>query len=78
MFVFNTEQCPYAPAAHFRKADEEAEERGVLQLAGEDGVENPVETEYRVEDHGEVINPGSFVAKNVTQKRMFGVRVAET
>lgn len=50
----------------------------MLQLAGEDGVEYPVETEDRVKDHGEVVHPGSFVAENVAQKRMFGVRVAET
>lgn len=68
MFVLDTEQGPYASATHFREADEEAEERRVLQLAGEDGVEDPVKTEYRVEDHGEVVHPRSLVAKDVAQK----------
>ena len=50
----------------------------MLQLAREDGIEDPIESEYRVEDHGEVVHPRSLVAKNVAQKRVFGVRVAET
>ena len=43
----------------------------MLQLAGEDGIKDPVKTEYRVEGHGEVVHPRSLVAENVTEKRMF-------
>ena len=70
MFVFDTEQGPYASTTHFREADDKTEERGVLQLAGEDRIEDPIKTEYRVEDHGEVVHPRSLVAKNVAQKRL--------
>ena len=33
-----------------------------------DGVENPVEAEDGVEDHGEVVGPGDFVTADVTQE----------
>lgn len=49
----------------------------MLQLAREDSIEDPIETEYRIEDHGEVVHP-RFIAEDVTQKRVFGVRIAET
>ena len=78
MFVFNTEQGPHTSTTHFREPDEEAEERGVLQLARKDRIEDPVETEYRVDDHGKVVHPRSLVAENVAQKRLFRVRIAET
>lgn len=50
----------------------------MLQFAGEDGIEDPIETEYRIEEHGEVVHPRSFVAEDVAQERVFGVRIAET
>ena len=78
MFVFDAEQCPYSSATHFREANEEAEKRRVLQFAGEDGIEDPIETEYGVEDHGCIVHPGSFVAENIAQERVLGVGVAKT
>ena len=50
----------------------------MLQLAGEDRIEDPIKAEYRVDDHGEVVHPRSLVAENVAQERVFRVRIAET
>ena len=50
----------------------------MLQLARKDRIEDPVETEYRVDDHGEIVHPRSLVAENVAEKRLFRVRIAET
>jgi len=41
--------------------------RDVLRV---DGVEDPVEAEDGVEDHGEVVWPGDFVAAHVTQETL--------
>lgn len=35
-----------------------------------DGVEDPVEAEDWVEDHGQVVRPGDFVTANVTQETL--------
>ena len=50
----------------------------MLQLARKDRIKDPVETQYRVEDHGKVVHPRSLVAEYVAQKRLFRVRIAET
>lgn len=50
----------------------------MLQLVGENGIEDPIEPKYGVEDHGEVVHPRAFVAKDVTEEGMMGVWVAET
>ncbi len=50
----------------------------MLKLGGKDGVENPIEAEDRVEDHGEVIDPGAFVSENFAEKGMLGIGVAKT
>jgi len=78
VFVFDSEECPHAAAADFGEADEEAEEGGVLELVAVDGVENPVESQDGVEDHGEIVDPRAFVAENVSEKRMLGVWVTKT
>lgn len=36
-----------------------------MELTGKDGVEDPIEAEDWVEEHGEVIYPGTFVAKDI-------------
>lgn len=50
----------------------------MLQLASKDRIEDPVETENRVEDHGKVVHPRSLIAENIAQKRLFRIRIAET
>lgn len=78
MFIFDTEERPHASAADFREAYEEAKEGGVLQFASIDGVENPIEAEDGVENHGKVVYPRAVVAEDVPKEGMFGVRIAQT
>ena len=78
VFVLNTKEGPYASAADFRQADDEAENSRVLEIVGEDGIEDPIETEDWIEDHGEVVDPGPFVAEDVSKKWMLGVGIAKT
>lgn len=78
MFVFDTEQRPYPSAADFGEADEKAEKSGVLEVVGEEGIEDPIKTKNRVKDHGEVVDPGSFVAKHFAEEGVGGIWIAET
>lgn len=78
MLVLNSEQGPDTSAAYLREADKKAEQRGVLQLVGEYGIEDPIETEYGVDGHGEVVHPRPFVAQDVTEKGVLGVWIAQT
>ena len=78
MFVFDAEEGPHAATADFGEADEEAEEGGMLEFVGVDGIEDPVEAEDGVEDHGKVVDPGAFVAELVTEEGIFGIWVEET
>lgn len=78
VFVFNAEESPYASTAYFREADKEADESGVLEFLGVDRVEDPIEAEYRVDNHGQVIYPRAFVAEDVAKKGILGIGVAET
>ena len=75
VFVFDAEKRPHASAADFGEADEEREEGGMLQLIGVDGVEDPIEAEDWVEDHGNIVDPGVFVAQDVAKKWVFCVWV---
>ena len=50
----------------------------MLDIGAVDGVENPIEAEDGVEDHGGVVDFGIFVAEDVTKKWVLGVRVAKT
>lgn len=45
---------------------------------GENGVKNPVEAEYWVDDHCGVIDALSTEAKKVSEERVRGIGVAET
>lgn len=50
----------------------------MLDLEWDYGVEDPVEAEQRIYDHGCIVPPGSFVSQCLAEKRTFCVRVAET
>lgn len=50
----------------------------MLKFGGEYGVEDPVEAEDGVNDHGEVVEARVLVAKDVAKEGIFGVRVEET
>lgn len=78
VFVLDAEEGPHASTADLGEADEEAEEGRVLDFGGEYGVEDPVEPEEGVEDHGEVVDPGAFIAKDIAEKGMFCIGVTET
>jgi len=43
-----------------------------------DGVEDPVETDDRIDHYGGIIPPSIFEAQCVSQERMFCVRVHQT
>lgn len=66
MFVFDSEEGPHASAADFGEANEEAEDGRMLEFVGVDGVEYPVETEDRIEDHRQIIYPWAFIAEGST------------
>lgn len=76
MFVFDAEERPHASTGDFGKADKEAEDGGVLKFSGVDHVEDPVEAEDGVEEHGEIVYPCSLVSEDVAQEWVFGVRVS--
>ena len=50
----------------------------MLQLVGVDGVEDPIKSEDWVEYHGYIVDPGVFVAQDITEKWVFCIRIAET
>lgn len=50
----------------------------MLQFIGVDGVEDPIKSKDWVEYHGNVVDPGVFVAQDIAEKWMFCVRIAET
>ena len=56
MFVFDAEEGPDASSADLGEGDEEGEEGGVLDVRAVDCVEDPVEAEDGVEDHGGVVD----------------------
>ncbi len=76
VFVFDAEERPHASTGDFGEADEEAEDGGVLEFFGVDDVEDPVEAEDGVEEHGEIVDPCSLVSEDVAQEWVFGVRVS--
>lgn len=78
VFVFDPEEGPDGAPADFGEGDEEGEGGAVLEVLAVDGVEDPVEAEDGVEEHGGVVDPGPLVAEHVSQEGVFGVRVAET
>ena len=43
----------------------------------DDGVEDPVEAEERIDGHGEVVHPYFLVAEGLAEERVFGAGVAE-
>lgn len=76
VFVFDAEKRPHASTGDFGEADEEAEDGGVLKFLGVDHVEDPVEAEDGVEEHGEIVDPWSLVSEDVTKEWVLGVRIS--
>lgn len=76
VFVLDAEEGPHCAAEDFAKGDEEGEDGAVLEVVTVDCVEYPVEAENGVEDHGEIVDPRTFVAEDVAEEGVFGVGVA--
>ena len=49
----------------------------MLYIAGIDRVEDPIEAEDNVYDHGQVVVVGVLVATHIPKKPFFGIRLAE-
>ena len=60
VFILDTDHSPHATAKDLGESDAEAVKAGVLSLEGEDDIEDPVEAEDGVDDHGDVV-PVVFV-----------------
>lgn len=48
----------------------------MLEFFGVDHVEDPVEAQDWVEEHGEIVDPGLLISEHVAKERVLGVRVA--
>ena len=77
MFVLHAEEGPDGAAEDLGAGDGEGEDGGVLEFAGDEGVGDPVEAQQGVDDHGEVVVEGVFVAEHVAQEGVFGVGIDE-
>jgi len=77
MFVFDSEKCPHPSACDFREADEEGADAAVLDVGRVDGIEDPVEAQDGVEDHGEVVVVWVFVGADVAEEAFAGVWLEE-
>lgn len=61
MFVFDAEKHPEPSAEDFGEGDEEGQDSGVLDIIGVDGVEYPVESQYRIDGDSDIVEPGLLV-----------------
>jgi len=48
MFIFDTKERPHPTTSDFGEANEEGHYGIVLEITGVNGVEDPVEAEYRI------------------------------
>lgn len=70
MFVLDTEEDPNPSASDLGESDEKRYEGAMLEIMGVDGIEDPVEAEYGVEEHGCIVPVWIFVASNVTEETL--------
>ena len=47
----------------------------MLQLTGVDGIEDPIKSKDWVEYHGNIVDPGVFVAQDIAKKWVFCVGI---
>lgn len=78
VLVLDPEQSPQTTTADLRKTDDEREDCRVLKFLIEYCIEDPVESQDRVQDHGGVVNPGPFVAQDIAKEGMRGIWIEET
>ena len=77
VLVFNAEKSPHSSSVDFGESDEEGADGIVLEIVRVDCVEDPVESENRVESHREVVGPVGLVATDVTEETLVGVGLQE-
>lgn len=78
MFVFHSEQLPYASSNDLGQGHQECDFGRVLNIMPVYGVENPVEAEYGINKDRTVVPPSILEAECVSQEWMLCVRVHQT
>jgi len=68
VFVLDTQQCPQATADDLGQCDAERHECAVLRVVREDGVQDPRETQQRVEEHDGVVDPDRTQRRNIAEQ----------
>lgn len=66
MFVLDPKYGPHSSPAHLEESNNEAKNRRVLYLVGEDDVENPAETKDGVNYHSGIVYPSTSKGKEFT------------
>lgn len=77
MFVFHSEQCPHASARDFGEPNEKGDDAAMLEIGGVDGIEDPVEAEDGIKDHGYVVVIWVAVAADVAEEAFVCVWLEE-
>ena len=77
MFVLDAEDGPYPSSCNLAERDHEGQESRVLDIVAVDGVEDPIEAEDRVKDHGCVVDPYRLEGEIVAEKAWVRVEVKE-
>ena len=78
MFVLYSEQRPHAAPHHLAKGNEERHKAGMLRVVCVDCVEDPVEANYGIYDHGAVIPPSVFKGQRRAEETVLCIRIHET
>lgn len=68
VLVFDAEDEPETTTDDFGEGDEEGDDGAVLGVVREDGVEDPVEAEKRVDDHDGVVDPFGLECGDVSEE----------
>ena len=77
MLILDSENCPDSTTCDFREGSEEGDECAVLQVVRVDRVEDPIEAQDWIDDHGGVVVPCRFVAADVAEEALVSVRLKE-
>ena len=77
VFILHAEEGPHSAAQDFSDGDDEGCDGRVLELEGDEGIEDPVEPENWIYDHGDVVCPYFLVAEGLAEEFVFGVEVTK-
>ena len=78
MFVLDTEDRPNTPSDDLSYSSAKCCLPRVLQLKRDDGIKYPVETQYRVHEHGGVVPPNVLVSEFFPEEWALCVWIAKT